>query len=69
MTFDTSTILGTAHAIRALGLTAVWLRDYDEWRVNYLSDDSRFNGDYSAYYTNSNRDALMTARSMSAFKK
>lgn len=56
----------TVAEIRALGLTAKWSTEYQEWTVNYRLDDPRRTKE-SSYHTDDNVDALATAIRMKAW--
>lgn len=60
------TIQQAQSLIRRLGLTARWMSDYREMRVDYLPWDSRFTAGElgSKYFTDDLQDAVATARVM-----
>ena len=58
----------TVAEIRALGMTAKWSTEYQEWTVNYRLDDYSRTKE-SSYHTDDNVDALATAIRMKAWQK
>jgi len=50
-------------AVRALGLTCRYQREFDEFRIDYKRSDPRWSED-SAYFTTYRDDAVATARQM-----
>lgn len=63
------TIQQVTTQIRQYGMVATWQANYEEWRVNYRRDDSRYNGINTVYYTSDVQDAIDTAKAMSEYKK
>lgn len=53
-------------AVKTLGLTFRYQREYDEFRIDYKRSDSRWSED-SAYFTTYRDDAIETAKAMASF--
>lgn len=58
----------TVKVIKAMGLSAKWDREWNEYCINYPLYDTRRHGDDSSYHTDDSDDAIATARIMQGYK-
>ena len=54
--------------VQAMGLTFRYQREYDEFRIDYKQNDSRWTED-SAYFTTYRDDVIDTAIAMAKFSR
>jgi hypothetical protein len=58
----------TVSIVRVMGLTCIWSTEWQVFRINYRSNDSRYRGDDRSYESDDSLDIIGAARYMINFK-